>query len=152
MVYMYEVPYVHTHKMVDVTMIYDAVENRFIEAEEYNKDNNIVKFNLDYGEHLVFHLRCDDGQCNLNIDAVGVYEEGEQVKLVNIGGYSTTLGRLSVSIIPSVKYAPPILRYFLAYLRPFDLPCEEFPLIACIEKVLDEIAKFFNEYYRDDDD
>ena len=144
---MYEIPYIHTPKAIDVTMIFDENDGHFIEAKEYNKSDSTVKYNLGYGEYLVLHLKCDDRQCNLDVSEIGIYDQN---KLVEIGHYSTILSRFGVSIIATVKYAPRILRSFLRYMRPFDIP-DEWYSPQDTEQIVEKIAKFFNEYFSESD-
>ena len=151
LVYEYSVPYIHTDKVVDVTMIFDVSDSHFIEAKEYNKDNNAVKYDLDFGEHLIFHLQCGDDQCILDINEIGVYENKmKEVYIEHLDHYSTTLGRFNISMIPTTKWAPVILRDFMRYMRPFDIP-DEFYSPQDICHVIEQIAKFFNGYFNEDD-
>ena len=147
MVYELQVPYVHTPKDIDVTMVFDMTDGHFIEAEEYNKSDSTVKYNLGYGEYLVLHLKCDDRQCNLDAREIGIYDQN---KLAETEHYSTTLGRFGISIIATVRYAPRILRSFLRYMRPFDIP-DEWYNVGDTEQIVEKIAKFFDEYFSEDE-
>jgi hypothetical protein len=152
MVYEYVVPYVHKLDVLDTTMIFNIADSRFIEASKINKDNGMVVYDLGYGEHLVLHLKCNGDQCSFDADLVGVYENKKgEVYLERLDHYSTTLSRFSVSMVPTTKWAPAILRCFFMCLRPFDIPDEWYsPQDIC--QIIEKIATFFNEYLYEYDD
>jgi len=151
-VYEYVVPYIHNLDVLDVTMVFDIADSRFIEASKVNKDNGMVVYDLDYGEHLVLHLKCNNDQCNFSADLVGVYENKKgEAYLEQLDHYSTTLSRFSVSMIPVTKWAPAILRCFFMCLRPFDIP-DEWYSPSDVDQVIEKISGFFNEYLNISDD
>ena len=146
MVYKLKVPYVNNLDKLDISMVFNLNDWVFEEAIEENKDENAVVYDLDYGEHLMLSLKCNREQCSFNAKIIGIYDdEKKEPKLVTDEEYSTILNRSDITDIASTKWAPVILRNFMTYLRPFDIPDYWYePKDVC--NIIEQIKKFFEEY------
>jgi len=146
MVYKYKVPYKYSIDEINVTMIFNLNEWFYEQAIEYNKDSSTAIYDLDYGEHLMLNLRCEKEQCTFSATVIGVYDDKKgHVQLVKDEGYHVNLSRSNITDIVETEYAPVILRNFMKFLRPFDIPDYWYsPQDVC--GVVEKIKKFFEEY------
>jgi hypothetical protein len=147
MVYRLEFPYISSLDRIDITSIFNLNEWYFERPVEENRDKNGITYDLDYGEHLILHLKCDETQCYFDVKVIGVYENSKrQPYLVEGEEYRTTFNRSSVADIASTQYAPVVLRNFFKYLRPYDVPEYWYePKDVC--QIVEQIKKFFDEYF-----
>jgi len=151
MVYKYEAPYEFSLNKIDIVMVFNLNEWYYEEAIEETVDQSTVVYDLDYGEHLMLHLKCNDVQCNLNVTSVGVYDnEKGQPHLVTTEEYHVNFSRSLVADIAETRYAPAILKNFMKYLRPFNIPDYWYtPQDIC--SIIEKIKKFFSEYLNECD-
>jgi len=147
MVYKLEVPCVNSLDKIDITSVFNLNEWYFEQPVEYNKSRDTVAYDLDYGEHLLLHLRCNKDQCSFDVMSVGVYDDKEgKPELVKIEEYNVNFNRSSISDIASMSWAPAVLRNFMTYLRCSDIPDYWYePKDVC--QVIEQIRKFFTEYF-----
>jgi len=151
MVYSYESKFIHTPDVLDVTMIFSLNDWIFIEAKKFNENTRTVLYDLDYGEYVLFNVKCNGNQCELNVNEIGIYDnEKGQPQLIKTEDYHTVFSRFSITNIALTKWAPVVLRHVMQYLRPFDIPCHYY-ISSDVDQIIDQISKFFNEYLYESD-
>jgi len=147
MVYKLKVPYINSLGKIDITSVFNLNEWYFERPAEENKDESSIIYDLDYGEHLLLHLVCNEDRCDFNVKTIGIYENNKgQSYLVEDEEYYTTFGRSDIAGIAETQYAPVVLRNFFKYLRVHDIPDYWYePKDIC--NVIEQIKKFFDEYF-----
>jgi len=146
MVYKLEFPYKNNPNEIDVTMLFNLNEWYYEEAISYNGNKNTVVYDLDYGEHLLLRLQCNKEQCSFDVKNLGVYENKQgQIYSVIDGEYNVSFARSVIADIAVTEWAPAVLRNFMAYLRPFNIP-DYWYTPGDICNVVEKIKEFFNKY------